>query len=552
LNAFIFSAASLSVATLPVPAQTAPLPSSGSALYSIAGTVVNAASGEPIRHANVAALSEEDSHTVAAVESDSDGHFSLDHLPAAKYQLTASKRGFRTAFYDEHQEFNSAVVTGPSQETTALRFRLVPGATLHGVVITDGGEPVENARVMLFQKTHDGKPERRIAQSDNVNTDDTGAYEFNNLAAGEYLLAVLAEPWYALHHPAMQEPQLNPDSADNLGTPDPAAALDVAYPVTYFDSTTDEASASRIVLGGGSRVEANFTLHATPALHIAVDTPRKEDGSIARAELRQTVFGAVVGTENTGFLDARETGTTEFTGVAPGHYELSQGDPPRILELDASSSMQVDPTFGAPTVSVRGTLRTSAGAPLTDECNVSLESADGSARQNSMQAICQRGAFNFPSVPAGQWQLSAEGAGSPLSIASVMAGERTRAGNLVTVQDRPLSLVVTITQGATRVTGFAKRDGKGVAGVMVVLVPMEFSALPALARRDQSDTDGSFSLRDVAPGQYTLVAIEDGWQLDWAQPEVIARYLRGGIAVTVSDKPGKLQPLAEPVPVQTR
>jgi hypothetical protein len=533
-------------------AQNASVPSSGAALYSIAGTVVNRASGEPVRHANVAALSEEDRHTVAAVESDSEGHFSLDHLSAAKYQLTASKRGFRTAFYDEHQEFNSAIVTGPGEETTNLTFRLVPGATLHGAVITDGGDPVENARVMLFQKTRDGKTEGRLAQSDNVNTDDTGAYEFNNLAAGEYLLAVVAEPWYALHRSASRGPQLNPNSADSLGTADPAAALDVAYPVTYFDSTTDEASASRIVLIGGSRVEANFTLHATPALRIDVDTPRKEDGSIARAELRQTVFGSVVGTENTGFLNSMETGITEFTGVAPGRYELSQGDPPRILEMDASSSMQVDPTLGVPTVSVRGTLRTSAGAPLTDECDVSLESADSSARQNSMQAICLRGSFSFSSVPAGQWQLSAEGAGSQLSIASVTVGNQTRAGNGITVQDRPLSVIVTVAQGATRVTGFARRDGKGIAGVMVVLVPRELTALPALARRDQSDSDGSFSLRDVAPGQYTVVAIEEGWELDWAQPEVLARYLRGGIAVTVSDKPGKLQPLAEAVPVQTR
>jgi len=537
---------------VPVTAAAQPprAPYSGSGLYSIAGTVVNAASGEPIRHANVAALSEEDSHTVAAVESDGEGHFLLDHLPATKFQLTASKRGYRTAFYDEHQEFNSAIVTGPGQETTNLTFRLVPGAILHGVVMTDGGDPVENARVMLFQKTHDGKIAGRIGQSDNVNSDDTGAYEFNNLAAGEYLLAVVAEPWYALHRSAMQGPQLDPNGGDSLGTTDPAAALDVAYPVTYFDSATDEASASRIVLVGGSRVEANITLHATPALHITVDTPRKEDGSIARAELRQTVFGTVVGTENTGFLNSVETGTTEFTGVAPGHYELSQGDPPRILEMDASSSMQVDPTLGVPTVSVRGTLRTSAGAPLADECNVSLESVDGSARQNSMQAICLRGAFNLPSVPAGQWQISAEGAGSQLSIASVTVGNRTRAGNLITVQDRPLSVDVAVTQGATRVTGFVRRDGKGIAGVMVVLAPRELTALSALARRDQSDSDGSFSLRDVAPGQYTLVAIEDGWKLDWAQPEVITRYLRGGIAVTVSDKPGKLQPLAEPVPVQ--
>jgi hypothetical protein len=545
----------ISMAFLPAPAlvaQSAHASSASAALYSIAGTIVNAASGEPIRHANVAALSEEDSHTVAAVESDGEGHFSLDRLPAAKYQLTASKRGFRTAFYDEHQEFNSAIVTGLGQETGNLTFRLVPGSILHGVVITDGGDPVENARVMLFQKARDGKTGGRVTQADNVNTDDTGAYEFNNLAAGEYLLAVVAEPWYAIHRSSRARPRSAGAADSDGGTADPAAALDVAYPVTYFDSTTDEASASRIVIAGGSRVEANITLHAAPALYIDVDTPIKQDGSIARAELRQTVFGAVVGTENTGFLNSMETGTTEFTGVAPGHYELTQGDPPRILEMDATSSIQVDPTLGTPAVSVRGSLRTAAGTPLTDDCNVSLESADSAARQNSLQAVCLRGAFNFPSVPAGQWQLSAQGAGSQLSIASVTVGNRTRAGNLITVQDRPLSVIVTIAQGATRLTGFVRRDGKGVAGVMVVLVPRELTALPALARRDQSDSDGSFSLRDVAPGQYTLVAIEDGWELDWAQPEVIARYLRAGIAVTVSDKPGKLQPLAEPVPVQTR
>ena len=34
---------------------------------------------------------------------------------------------------------------------------------------------------------------------DTAISDDTGAYEFDNLAKGEYLLAVKAEPWYAMH-----------------------------------------------------------------------------------------------------------------------------------------------------------------------------------------------------------------------------------------------------------------------------------------------------------------------------------------------------------------
>jgi Carboxypeptidase regulatory-like domain len=538
--------------TQSAPQSPDPHKSPGSNLYRIAGTVVNSASGEPLRHATVAALSEEDSHTVASAESDSEGRFALLNLPAAKYQLTASKRGYRTAFYDEHDEYSTAIVTGPDQDTGSLTFRLVPGGVLHGVVLTDGGDPVADARVMLFLKSHPGKPGPRIDQADAATTDDTGSYEFNDLAAGEYLLAVVAEPWYAIHRSAKDGNRTRRKSVSIDGAPDPAAALDVAYPVTYYDSTTDEALATHIAVTGGSRQEADINLHAVPALHIEVDTPRKPDGSIARAELRQTVFGAVVSAESAGFLDAMQSGTTEFSGVAPGHYELAQGDPPRVVEMDATASVKVDPSLGTATASIHGALRTAAGAPLTDDCNLTLEPVEGTERQSSIQTNCIRGAFSFPNVAPGEWQLSGETSGRLLPIAAITAGGRTHAGNLITVQDRPLTLAVTVTQAATRLQGFARRDGKGVSGVMVLLVPAGMAAIEGLARRDQSDSDGSFSLRDVVPGNYIAVAIEDGWDLDWTRPQVIGRYLPGGIPVTVTDKEGKLTKLNTPVPVQTR
>jgi hypothetical protein len=542
----------LASAQLPTPTTIRPAPAPAGNSYRIAGTIVNSTSGEPLRHATVAVLSEGDSHTIAAVESDDEGHFSIDRLPAAKYQLTASKRGFRTAFYDEHQEFNSAVVTGPGQQTDQLTFRLVPGAILRGSVTTEGGDPVEQARIMLFRKWENGKPGGHIVLSGNTATDDTGEYEFSNLADGEYLLAVMAEPWYAMHHSNRRSPNLSANAADTVGSADSATALDVAYPVTYYDSTNDEASAIRIALAGGSRVEADFALHAVPALRIEVNTPRKEDGSIARAELRQTVFGAVVGAESAGFLDSLQTGSTEFNGVAPGHYELAQGDPPHIVEMEATTNQQVDPSLGTPTVAVRGFLRTTAGTPLADDCNLALDPVDDSQSHNPIPGVCLHGAFSFPSVPSGQWQLSAEGAGKPLSVASIAAGSQVLSGNLITVGDKPLSVVVLVSQSSLRLEGFARRDGKGVAGVMVVLVPRKMTAFDALVRRDQSDSDGSFSLRDVVPGDYTVVAIKDGWALDWAQLQVIGRYLPGGVAVTVTDSSGKPVSLNAPVPVQDR
>ncbi|MGA2807495.1 MAG: carboxypeptidase-like regulatory domain-containing protein [Terracidiphilus sp.] len=539
--------------------------------YRIAGTVVNAATGEPVRRATVAVLSEEDSHTVGAVESDSDGHFALDGLAAAKYQLTASKRGFRTAFYDEHEEFSTAIVTGEGQDTAGLVFRLTPGATLHGVVTGDGGDPVEGAKMMLFERprTHGRAPGpgERTTQANTTTTDDTGAYDFDNLAAGEYLVAVTAQPWYAVPRSRAGSSTAGAGTAGRPGTEnDAAATLDVAYPVTFFDSTTDEGSATRIVLAGGGREEADINLHAVPALHLVVETPRRQDGSIARAELRQTIFGIEISSESAGFLDAMRTGTVEFTGVAPGHYELAQGDPPRIADLDASASQQVDPSLGTATVAVAGTLRAAPGFVLPEDVSVRLNSLDGAHSQSLLQANCIRGAFNFAAVAPGAWELEADAPGRTLPISSVTVGNRVNAGNQVTVRDRPVQVVATVSLGETRVEGFARKVrapgdrsagagvevGRGKAGAMVVLVPKEPGAFRSLVRRDQSDSDGSFSLHDVAPGQYTVVAIEDGWDLDWARPEVIGRYLPQGIAVTVTERQGKLVRLSEPVPVQSR
>ncbi len=242
----------------------------------------------------------------------------------------------------------------------------------------------------------------------------------------------------------------------------------------------------------------------------------------------------------------------EFSGVAPGHYELATPEPPRVYDLDATISEQVDPTSGIPTVAVSGTLQTPTGVSLPGDAVVILDSLDPAHRQYSIQTNCIRGLFNFASVPPGAWELWAGSPEKMLPITSLAAGGRTYAGNQLTVRDHALNLVVNIGLGETRVEGFARAGNRGVAGVMVVLIPQNSVVWRGLIRRDQSDSDGSFSLRDVVPGKYTVVAIQDGWTLDWTDPQVLSRYLSAGIPVTVTDASGKLVTLSFPVPVQIR
>jgi len=90
------------------------------------------------------------------------------------------------------------------------------------------------------------------------------------------------------------------------------------------------------------------------------------------------------------------------------------------------------------------------------------------------------------------------------------------------------------------VDGFALRDDQPFAGAMVVLVPHDPANNTPLFRRDQSDSDGSFTLPNVVPGLYTVIALANGWDLEWSNPAVLQPYLKSGEAVQVTGG-GKLQ-----------
>src|SRR5205823_4501009 len=137
----------------------------------------------------------------------------------------------------------------------------------------DLDEPVRNARISLFgNRIQEGA--RRTAQIAQVQTDDRGLYHFKYLEAGKYVVAVSAQPWYA-HHPI---PVVSSFSFDGNPVTDPiliegdedAAALDVAYQITYYPGTVDPNSASLITLRAGDHFIADIQLTPVPAVHLRI------------------------------------------------------------------------------------------------------------------------------------------------------------------------------------------------------------------------------------------------------------------------------------------
>jgi hypothetical protein len=240
-----------------------------------------------------------------------------------------------------------------------------------------------------------------------------------------------------------------------------------------------------------------------------------------------------------------------FDGVAPGHYELSTGNPPRLIDFEATASAAVDASAGAATAPVSGTLE-SAGGTAPENLFLVLMPVNAGGRHAALQTVARKGVFLFPAVPQSEWELTAQSGGVPYPAVAVAEGGASHAGGAVRLGGRPLRLRVTLAAGTTRIVGMARKGGKGKAGAMVVLAPREPGALHSLARRDQSDSNGSFALRDVPPGEYTVVAMEDGWELDWGLPGALDRYLSHGVPVRVTAASGKQLRLESPVEVQPR
>jgi 5-hydroxyisourate hydrolase-like protein (transthyretin family) len=497
--------------------------------YRIAGRVVDAVTGDPVARTLVSVLTEKEYKVQASTLTDAEGRFSFTGLAAGKYPLNAARRGYRSSYFDEHDNFSSAIVTGDGQDTGNLLFRLPPAAVIRGVVTGDGGDPVENAQVMLFKKQAGGENSGHMQQVANTQTDDTGGYEFNNLTSGEYYIAVKGDPWYAQHRQATQEP----------------SPLDVAYPTTYYDSTIDESAATPLTLDWGAREQSDINLHAVPAVRFTVPilTGRRGSGRPA-ISMHQKVFGNTVNVQSFS-VEALTQGTFDVPGLAPGTYEIEMGSPPRRVTVNATSEVDLDPNAGAPMLAVAGTLVMAGGVPLPDDISLVLTSDEGDP---PVQANALKGHFEMNAVPSGTWTLAAGSPSQTLAVVATSVGGAVTAGSKIVVRDRPLQVLVTLSSAQTRVQGFAKKDGKGVSGAMIVLVPRERSAYPALVRRDQSDSDGSFSLNDVPAGQYTVVAIEDGWKLDWQRREVIEPYLRSGVPVSVAGQNVPVINLAQPVP----
>lgn len=221
--------------------QNPPAPSA----FSVHGTVLNAATGQPLPRALVLANGESG---VGAL-TDSDGRFTLDGLSAGPNVFQISRPGYEDAagaagplpLRDMRDYTHTVFVTAATPDLT---FALRPTNAIEGRVDLSTGDPAQGIVVTLLEnRPVDGRLIWRMRNSTRVRAD--GTYRFAHLPDGDY--AVFTQPASATGESEMPDPSSNRIAA-------------AGFPQTYYPDSPTFSGAAHLHVAAGDQAQANLSL----------------------------------------------------------------------------------------------------------------------------------------------------------------------------------------------------------------------------------------------------------------------------------------------------
>jgi hypothetical protein len=176
-----------------------------------------------------------------------------------------------------------------------------------------------------------------------------------------------------------------------------------------------------------------------------------------------------------------------------------------------------------PVASVSGRLLIKESAKKPTGSTVLVLTRDGATYSASVR---EDGSFRFPNVLPGKYRV---GVRSPAGYIAA----RPEGSVWVEVSDgQSVSLPLVLSDETGNIGGFVKSADKPIGGVMVVLRPAPGAPADQLPRAFQTESDGSYDLRNVPAGNYLLFAIEDTG-VEYANAEAVRAYLEAAKPITI-------------------
>ncbi len=535
---------------LPLWAQTPhPTTAAGS---SVAGKVVNAATGEPLKKAAVLLMRVEGRGQAQSMMTDEQGQFAFRSLETGRYRLLVNRTGYVRQAYGQRDPYadtgGSPLTLSAGQEVKDILFRLLPAGAISGRVVDEDGEGMMEVQVQALRWTT-VRGRRQLMPASGERTNDRGEYRIYNLPPGRYYLAATYEGGYVTGYLVGMAGGVS------------EAPLDEAYAPVFYPGTSDLAQASALDLRGGDEL-GGMNMVLAPQRTVTVN------GRVLNAITGQpgrNVHVSIMARNGTvrSFISGDHDTTTDdqgyfhVRGVLPGSYIISaewdveghgagtiitssreEGrtvvyggrhySARQPLEIGGADLESVSLVI-APGVDVAGSVRTEGVLPKlpsetetttqaggrsirisrSNEMRVVLEPTDDLNIGNLVAQIKPDNTFVINNAPDETYRINVAGLPEGAYIKSArFAGQDVLEDGLAIMRGRRGSLDLVISANAGTVSGtITDSDRKPFAGARVVLVPEgSRRKRPSLFRTATADQYGRFNLRSVPPGDYKVFA----------------------------------------------
>jgi protocatechuate 3,4-dioxygenase beta subunit len=521
--------------------------------YTITGTVVNSATGEPISRALVqmspseftVAVNPSTQQLADAINSryrqrvmltDREGRFKFEGLAPMKIMFNVRKPGFfgpNELSEGGLQSASPRVEVGP--ETPPVVLKLVPEAIITGHVTDANGEPLEGVTLRVSGVQHmNGRRQLQPMLQDQEEpqtwaTNEDGEYRVAGLAPGSYYIS--AVPYSANH-----------DQAQSLGIPK------VAFPVTYYPGAAELNDATPLQLSAGQRAEIDFTIRPVPVIVIAGGL-----NGAGRAQDIDLEFSNQSGDDVS--LDKQvdsQTGTFQAHVIAGG---------PCVIKAEAKDALErplhAQVTVNA-TVSVRNVrlnLEPALSIPIavrvesTRSYSSSAEGATAMKRDNFGSSIPV--SVNLHPIEMGRPELSASVEGGPnnpflvlrnlepgrYKVEAIPNNTTSNAWYVKSISYGGADLLrqeLTVAPGQAAAMEIVLRDDSAIlhgtvqsgeedeGQTVAVLVVPDYAPLDA--KMIVANDRGEFQLDGLAPGDYKVFAFDRLDGLEYSNPETLDQY----------------------------
>jgi hypothetical protein len=509
---------------------------------SIEGTVVSAATGEPLKKARVSlrAIGQQNGGAYGTT-TDGAGHFLVDDIDPGRYSFSASRNLYVSQQYSPDGTKHATTLTlDKGQKLKQIVFKLTPQGVIAGRILDEDGEPFANVSIQCMTFGY-ARGKRQLMGQEQESTNDLGEFRFHGLQPGKYVLSASYRAGMD-----MQQPLTGPAQA--------APASEESYAVTYYPGTTAVDSAQQLDVTPGAQI-SGLTMTLARVRTVRVKGHLNAEIAMGKGP-RRNASVMLMPRDNTGFMMPRAMaraidaqGNFQLRGVVPGSYVLRADFVDNGARYSARMPLEVGNANVEglelnlqPPIEIQGHLKIEENGDLKGaQVNVMLRpKMNGPAMGAGGARLADDFSFKIGNLSADPYDVNVGGLPEGFYLKSVRLGQQdiTETGADFSQGGAAAGeLTIVINPNGGQIDGSVQNaKGDAAVGATVTLIPdASHQSLTWLYKTASTDQNGHFTVKGVRPGEYRIYAWEDVEQGAYQDPDFVKPHESAGEKVSVKD-----------------